>query len=990
MKYFDFDLTLIRVKPGATFQASVDAPTWSDTTWKALTDPRTGALNTKLELLTFPSALTDATVSGNSVVFKRANEEDKTITLPSSLTDAQERTLAEATVVKKDLGATRVPETITNNEGNTNLAVADPNSYGGTVGTTDGGWTFNKLSSNNNASQPATFKIVYFGHGGSGTSHILIQSDQLSEFTVNILGQSVAFARKHSSITLNGVQTIYADPSSAIDTFFINLLNSGSVTLSVEGYSVVGSNVVTESVTLSDKVKLSGGDGTDYTKLETVTTLEDDDEMPINDFSGNVNGKLTVARLSNTIYGFINASNRVISGISQNLGSLVPASPDDLASIWFSYGSTLTYFTIYVPWRHSPELSQIIIDGTPYNLTKINTNVGTGVTLTDGTFVRIQGVDGYGFNTPVSNLPQSSAGDVFDIKILNKDGTAFYESGTIRAAKQKKVLFGKMKSDILEDVEADVKELFTRVFDEETIEDKPRVVGITPDDNLVLTDHISGGFGDVTTATVRYDSTTIVGYVQSNSRDQSATAGGAISATIHRGRVVAIGTSDGRLRMWSTPTYINTNRPFRGVIQTVIIEVDGATFEVDESDMSQSTYCVRSGGNNYCGEEWSFPLARAFKENETIKIKILDVNGNVFFGNANDSIELKKASIAQIENHLKKRLQGEVLTEEQELILAEADAKTKTFGAVKTPEIVTNNNGRKSLAVASNGAYAQLGSVGEGWTFKKSLSNRDITQPDEFKILYLGYYLADNTTDILVQTDQDFDFTAVVNGTSLNFSTTNSAVTYLGKQTKYNAGDLSSSQLKTMLDSGSVTIFVTGYTVENTTGVEKVLISPKWDLSEVLPENTSNISKPQTILTPEYLKATPNLARDEVRIDSTGTGTLAIGTDTFVDTDLQSAAYQAISIAVKKTDLVGAKFIEVFHAHAPQVLAASSGLRDLSGFDATAKPFSGTFRSDRNYTMEIHRGQNQLGTASTTTDRITFTANTTGGAVYIGEIRIWK
>ena len=88
--------------------------------------------------------------------------------------------------------------------------------------------------------------------------------------------------------------------------------------------------------------------------------------------------------------------------------------------------------------------------------------------------------------------------------------------------------------------------------------------------------------------------------------------------------------------------------------------------------------------------------------------------------------------------------------------------------------------------------------------------------------------------------------------------------------------------------------------------------------------------------------------------------------------------------------MVSAKFIEVFHAHAPQALAASSGLRRLSDFDDTAKPFSGTFRSDRNYTMEIHRSQNQLGTTSTTTDRITFTANTTGGAVYIGEIRIWK
>ena len=100
---------------------------------------------------------------------------------------------------------------------------------------------------------------------------------------------------------------------------------------------------------------------------------------------------------------------------------------------------------------------------------------------------------------------------------------------------------------------------------------------------------------------------------------------------------------------------------------------------------------------------------------------------------------------------------------------------------------------------------------------------------------------------------------------------------------------------------------------------------------------------------------------------------------------VNTAGYRTINIAVKKTDMVGVKFVEVFHAHAPQALAASSGLKRLSDYDSTPKPFSGTFRSDRNYSMSIHRGQNQLGGNSSTTDRISFYIHNFWRCLYWGN-----
>ena len=778
---FDFDLTLIRVKPGATFQASVDAPTWSDTTWKALTDPRTGALNTKLELLTFPSALTDATVSGNSVVFKRANELDLVVPIPLPA----DGTLTEA----------------------------------------------------------------------------MFDEDA--------------------------------------------------------------------------KEKLNSGGGADFENLEEAASLEDDDEFLVRDFTGSF--------------------------------------PED--------GATFTPQTL--------------------GLNVVGWSVGTGSSVT-----------------------------------INPGG---------------------------------------------------KIIPAAPD----------GFIG------ILFTSTSVGVYVEHGT---------------------------------------NTDLS--------VLKVGDLTFSLSRTLENQD------GGQNFVGEGirydyWlsstGLPLDDIVQNNRETKLTILNSDGSIALGGAPRSAKQRKTTFGDIKNELG-------VLDSQKRVLAETDATTKTFGATKVPEIVLNNNGHRGRAIATNRAYARFGTSGSGWTLKKKQTNNRQSEPEEFKILYLGYYLANNTTDILIQSDLEKDIVLSINGTNINFATTNSAVTYKGKQTKYHAGAITGA-IKTMLDSDEFTLDVSGYDVVETTETDKVEISPRWDIDvisgkenvktledddELLLNDFSGVdgniiltagvvfkpsdlgwsiadgsgnfikggslskpvnsnivaivriasslfigvkegtlrdigsivingtsipltkgvtgiangwggfaydvysntntdfsfvdgesynikilnrsgifisgsneerlseqkkvtlgeikqdilklvpTEPQTILTPEYLKARPNLARDEIRIDSAGTGTLAIGTDTLVSADVPSTAYQSISIAVKKTDMVDAKFIEVFHAHAPQALAASSGLRKLSQFDDTAKPFSGTFRSDRNYTMEIHQGQNQLGTASSTTDRITFTANTTGGAVYIGEIRIWK
>ena len=81
---FLYDGTQIRVKDGQTFQASVDATTWNDNTWKDLVDPRTGALRGKLEEFSPRDWITDITPSGDDLILKRGNEPDKTVVLPSS------------------------------------------------------------------------------------------------------------------------------------------------------------------------------------------------------------------------------------------------------------------------------------------------------------------------------------------------------------------------------------------------------------------------------------------------------------------------------------------------------------------------------------------------------------------------------------------------------------------------------------------------------------------------------------------------------------------------------------------------------------------------------------------------------------------------------------------------------------------------------------------------------------------------------------------
>ena len=82
---FEYNGTQIQVKNGQTFRAVASGSlSWNDGTWKTLINQVSGGLRTKLRPVSFIDALTTARISGNNIIFGRANEVDLTLALPVS------------------------------------------------------------------------------------------------------------------------------------------------------------------------------------------------------------------------------------------------------------------------------------------------------------------------------------------------------------------------------------------------------------------------------------------------------------------------------------------------------------------------------------------------------------------------------------------------------------------------------------------------------------------------------------------------------------------------------------------------------------------------------------------------------------------------------------------------------------------------------------------------------------------------------------------
>ena len=935
---FDFDLTLIRVKPGATFQASVDAPTWSDTTWKALTDPRTGALNTKLELLTFPSALTDATVSGNSVVFKRANEEDKTITLPGGSVD----------ITGKDK--------VTTLEDDDEYLLQDF-SGGGEATLTTGtvisggnplyGWSVSAGVSTYVKGGSLTpnigsdFVAIYSYSAGVGVE---VKAGQLTTMgSIVINGTSYPLTKGNINVDgssrWGGVNVDQYTASSAGNIFSASNVNYTIKILATDGTVLFGGTVRSGTQKKATHGQLKKEFGVNFDSLAAASTLEDDDEFAINDFSGGLDGATLVTGLIFSSGGIARYGWSFATGATQFLkaGSLTPEPPSDFIGI-LSYDGGVE---LRVNLGTLTNIGSIVIDGVSGSFNDVAPS--PSVTSSWGN----KGYDSY--IAPSFGDLFTASNQTHSIKVLAKDGTILYSDG-VRSATKKKVTLGKLKTEI-----------------NTNFSDLPLVTTLEDDDEFPINDFSGGGDATLTTGQVENG---IYGWSVAAGTNTNYRKGGSLDVT-PSSDLIAIYAAANALSVWvKTGTFSD--------LKTIIIDGTSYPLVKQSTNVDGSTYWGGFHYDHYITQVTVTPEDLFSAANEMRTIKLLATDGTQLFGGEVRSAQKKKVTWG--------KLKGDI------------DASTNFAELEKVTTL--EDDDELVLNDFSGGGDAQItlgvifGSTTLGWSvaagfssFKKGGTLSDINSD------VIAIQITSGSIDVFVKSGTLTNIGSVIfDGVSYplvegstNIDGTNSwggfDYTSYFATGSFSVRDGQTYNIKILNKDGTNILPNEQRTSKQKKGTLGQL---KQNILQLVPR------KAQTILTPEYLKARPNLARDEVRIDSTGTGTLGIGTDTFVDTDLPSTAYQKISIAVKKTDLVDAKFIEVFHAHAPQVLAASSGLRELSQFDATAKPFSGTFRSDRNYTMEIHRGQNQLGGHSSTTDRITFTANTTGGSVYIGEVRIWK
>ena len=587
----------------------------------------------------------------------------------------------------------------------------------------------------------------------------------------------------------------------------------------------------------------------------------------------------------------------------------------------------------------------MIINGDVIPMSKTDTN------LVDSSLWGGLASDVWGATSVPSNSynPFSASGQTHLITILATDGSILFSGETTRSSKQKKATHGQLKAEFGVN--------FDSLAAASTLED---------DDELVLND-FSGGEGVELTAAALSAGSSRIGWGKPTSG--STLSGGSLNVDI----------PDSLIRIYT--------REDRSQIEVHVVAGSKAVGSIFVNGVK--TILTASGGSSletfYTATSYT---GEYFEAGETYNVRILNTDGTILLDGTPRSAQKKKVTWA--------KLKGDI---DASTNFAELEKVTTLEDDDEFP--INDFSGGSADANLTAGKVYTSGAGIFGWSvadgshaFFVKGGSFDVPVPD-------GLIAIDAGIDFLEIHVKTGTFTnlgsIVIDGVSHPVNKTGTNLDGVGRWGEFNYDKYKNSNafstafvnrqvynIKLLATDGSVLLGNDG----DRLGEQK-----KTTLGQVVTYLRSVlgfVGKSQTILTPEYLKARPNLARDEIRIDSTGTGTLGIGTDTFVDTDLPSTAYQSISIAVLKTDMADAKYIEVFHAHAPQVLATSSGLRELAQFDATAKPFSGTFRSDRNYTMEIHASQNQLGGHSSTTDRITFTANTTGGSVYIGEVRIWK
>ena len=868
---FDFDGTLIQVRDGETFQASVDATTWNDSTWKGLVDIRTGALRTKLEVLTFPDALTFVSVVGNTFVFKRANEPDLVVPIPlpadgtigkAKLTSALQKEITDAASSGGSGGSVsfKQPPVIQTADSDKFLLERKENqlSPDNTIESNELTKTGYRWSGQYVARTGTLASGNNDGHGliHGGGSRISTSARRFIRYIQSSSGIDLDLLEQRGSSTPRGfeIDGMYGTDLTGIffGTADSATKNFWKYTVTIDFVNTIRFEQLTKRGSIGlNRGSLSVGSATSglifgakngslypnsFTKFAIDPEVDDDGVVELTE--------LTVT--GDTLPSFVENPRMV---------------GNEITGLIFG-GETLS------PSVRSSDMYRYEVTGTTINIKKLtNSNSITG---------RIQHEMIGNANEGIIYGGKSATGDLGDfVKYVVTGDSVTYTpltlDGTLAARYNMNILgtignfmiFGGDSTDFSGNrsdfnlVETDTAEvdslkvvtkgdLFSELRNLTNINNKEVVESLDDDDELLVEDYSFNDKGITLTAGLVWEAFTtrewtedLYGWSYAIGRNNSNT-----KIQYLKGGTFAQ-VPEGLHALWTTRSHSSTDltevvslgislRFQAGSFSNLAaIVVNDKKFTLNKTADQNSGYYARTWGGRLVEFDFYSNFSDVteddlFVDGGNYDIKFLDADGNVIFGER-ESVQ-KKALYKDIKQDIADTLPDE-LTDEQKRILAEASATTKTFGAAKVPTDVLNNNGHLSRAIASNGAYAKLGSVGEGWTLRKLGSNDNAEQPDEFKILYLGYYQANNTTNILIQTDQREAFTAIVNGTSLNFNTLNASILYKGKQTRYNAGAITGT-IKTMLDSEEFTLAVTGYAVQDTVSTEKVLISPKWDIGE--------------------------------------------------------------------------------------------------------------------------------------------------------------
>ena len=593
----------------------------------------------------------------------------------------------------------------------------------------------------------------------------------------------------------------------------VNIFTAADQTHTIKILKTNGEVIFAGTVRAAEKKKVTWGklkgdigSGTNFADLELATTLEDDDELVLNDFSGedSSNPTLTVGLFpDNSRYGFVNAS--LSHTVNSDIGSFDVAYPETLALIQTEFNQVAV-----IVKGGTKSISQIIIDDDVRSLSLAfsGNNGNGGADFND--------IDYYSSATDTSG-PDFVRNGTYKIKILHTDGTVYFAGATVRSATKKKATWGQLKLDIgsgenFEDLEA-----------ASTLED---------DDELVLNDFSGGGKAILTAGEIEGGQFPTIGWSKDALSPRIASVAGTLSAGIIDDNISSINTRDGDLFI------IITQGALSGIGGGSII-VDGEIWRISSTPSNSGGYSRYEAFKS--GSEINMVSGQSYE------IKVLLTDGTVVVDGGTRSAQKKKVTWAKLKGDIDVSTNFAeletvtTLEDDDELVLNDFSGG----GTVAlTAENVLHNN-RYGWSVA-----------GSGSTFKKGGEFSEDPPSGLISIFDNGngvqVYVKSGTLQNIGSVVIDGVNYPITKGSTVSAGWISGNADIFSKSSNFAFVDGQEYQIKILATDGT-TIFPS----EQRVGEQKkgTLGQLKQNILQLVPR------KAQTILTPEYLKARPNLSK---------------------------------------------------------------------------------------------------------------------------------